>query len=158
MERLVPEQFAELARLSDLLRAEHVTVATVTGTSEALQRLRANLEKERLGGTPRQVLDAHLKAMSDESFKELTGWVLFGRQYTPLAGDPTEILAQYIKRATVFPRHAQVGYLERKPIGEYLRAAMKHIETTTSEDIARAQRRERGEYEEVDEVEEDESD
>ncbi|MGD0788669.1 MAG: hypothetical protein ABR898_11840 [Terracidiphilus sp.] len=91
--------------------------------------------------------------MSDESFKELMGWVLFGRDYTPREGDPSVILGQYIRDAIIYPCDIQESYLEAKPIGENLRDAMKHLLTTTSKDIERAQKDEceTGEEEEGDE-------
>jgi hypothetical protein len=136
---LVPEQFAEIARLSDEERSEDSTATTDSGFGE---RARARYVRERLGGTPtpRQALFEHLEALSDESFKELLGWVIFGRDYEPGEGDPSIALGHYIDAAVIYPRNLQEMYLQEKPIGKYLRAATHSLLTTTSRDIERAQR------------------
>jgi hypothetical protein len=137
---LVPEQFAEIARLSDQTRAEDDLSVTAESNPKLTEQVQAQFDKECLGGTPRQALYENLSALSDESFKELMGWVLFGRDYTPREGDPSVVLGQYISDAIIYPRDIQESYLEAKPIGEYLRDAMKHLLTTTSKDIERAQK------------------
>lgn len=153
--QLVPEEFAEIARLSDEARAEAKQAVTAISNPKLGEQALAQLDRECMGGTPRQALDEHLRALSDESFKKLMGWVLFGRDYKPWNGDPSLVLGQCISDATIYPRHHQEGYLEQKPIGEYLRDAMRHILTTTSKDIERAQRDEY-ETDDEDEGEEDE--
>ena len=141
---LVPEQFAEIARLSDQSRAEDERSVTATRNPELADQVRAQYEKERLGGTLHQRLYERLAELSDESFRELMGWVIFGRDYSPEEGDPTFVLGKYIRTAVIDPRNIQESYLEDKPIGEYLRNAMTYILTITSEDIERAQN---GDYE-----------
>ena len=136
---LVPEQFAEIARLSDEERTENRQAVTAISNSELTEQVRAQFDKERLGGTPRQALFESLGALSDESFKELMGWVLFGRDYKPSDGDPVAILQRNIRDATIYPRNYQESYLEQKPIGKYLRSAMMKIQTVTPEDVERAQ-------------------
>jgi hypothetical protein len=140
--QLVPEEFAEIAKLSDEERAESKQAVTAVSNPELAEQVRAHYLRERLGGTPRQALSSQLQALSDESFKQLMGWVLFGRDYAPSKGDPSIVLEQYIRDATIYPRNYQESYLEQKPIGKYLRRAMEHILTTTSRDIERAQKAE----------------
>jgi hypothetical protein len=155
-EWLVPEQFAEIARLSDESRARDRQAVTAVSNPELGEQARALYEKERLGGTPREALSELLRAMSDESFKDLIGWVIFGRDYTPREGDPSIALGRYINAAITHPRNIWEMYLEEKPIGEYLRSAMHFILTTTSRDIERAQDEnyeEDGDGEENDQVE-----
>jgi hypothetical protein len=137
-EQLVPEQFAEAARLSDEARAKHRQAVTAVGNPELTQQVQAEVNAEYMSGQPGP-LYAYFEKMSDESFKELMGWVLFGRDYAPSDGDPSEVLGRYIRDATIYPRDVQEMYLEQKPVGKYLRNAMEHILTTTHRDIERAQ-------------------
>ena len=92
--QLIPQQFAEIARLSDVVRADDIQAVTANSNPEMGKQVLAHFNRECLVGTPRQDLYAHLEALSDESFKELMGWVLFGRDYTPRDGDPTEVLGR----------------------------------------------------------------
>lgn len=151
-DQLVPEQFAEVAKLSDEQRAKNRKAVTALSNPELTRQVIAEVNADYLSHQPRP-LSAHLETMSDESFKELMGWVLFGRDYSPINGDPFEVLERYIRDATIYPREIQEIYLEQKPIGKYLRNAMVHIRTTTSRDIERAQKGE--EYETSEEEEED---
>jgi hypothetical protein len=153
-ERLVPEQFAEIARLSDEARAKHRQAVTANSNPELTRQVLAVAEAEYMSLQPRPLF-TYMATMSDESFKELMGWVLFGRDYTPRDGNPFEVLERYIRDATIYPRDVQEIYLEQKPIGKYLRKAMEHILTTTSRDIERA---EDDDYETGEEGEEGESD
>jgi hypothetical protein len=137
-ELLVPDQFAEIARLSDEERAQHRQAGADVSNPELPQQVLAEAKTAYISRRPRPLF-AYLEAMSDKSFKELMGWVLFGRDYTPMDGDPTIVLGQYIRDATIYPRNIQEMYLAQKPIGKYLRSALEHILTTTSRDIERAQ-------------------
>ncbi len=139
VKQLVPEQFAEIARLSDETRAASRQEVGAASNPEMSEQVRAQYEKECLGGTPRQALYERLGALSDESFKELMVWVLFGRDYKPIEGDPSLVLGRFITDAVIYPRDFQESYLEQKPIGRYLRDAMQHLLTTNSRDIERAQ-------------------
>jgi len=67
------------------------------------------------------------------------GWTLFGRDYGPVLGDPWRVLDRFIREAVVHPRRYQEEYINEKPIGEYLREAVRHLEFTTIEDIENAQ-------------------
>lgn len=139
-----PQEFAEIARLSDRTRADVGRAVTATGNPGLSKQVQAQVQKEYRGGTTRQALFEHLGALSDDSFKELMGWMLFGRDYTPVDGDPYIVLERYISDAVIYPRAAQESYLEQKPIGEYLRNAEEHLESTTREDIESAQLEEYG--------------
>jgi hypothetical protein len=149
--QLVPDQFVEIARLSDEERNKVRKAVTSNSNPEMTQQIIALSKAEYLSHQPSPVF-AYLGKMSDESFKELMWWVLFGRDYTFVNGDPTEVLGRYIRDATIYPRDAQEIYLKQKPIGKYLRKAMEHLLTTTSRDIERAQS---DEYEEEEDREDE---
>lgn len=75
-----------------------------------------------------------IDALRDADFKELMGWTLFERDYFPENGEPVTALIRAIQNAVIYPREAQGGYLEGKPIGEYLRAAVALLESVPTED------------------------
>jgi len=131
----VPEKFREIVRLSDEERAK---VALPEGVDALVADMMAR-------PTP---LTLAVDALSDEDFRYLMGWTLFGRDYTPDEGPPYEALTQYIRNSVIHPRDAQGGYLEQKPIGEYLRSAAKHLETMPDEETGRAWN-EKGQKEEL---------
>jgi DNA-binding transcriptional ArsR family regulator len=122
----MPPQFEEIARLSDIARAESARAVTSHSNPELTREVIAVVKAEYESGKPRALYSA-LMALSDESFKELTGWVLFGRDYSPDQGEPDEVLMRYIDSPEISPREAGVIYLERKPIGKYLRNAVEHL-------------------------------
>ena len=109
----VPDKFREIARLSD----EERTAAAQT----SLKRFE-----------PRPVAAA-MQALSDEDFSYLMGWTMFGRDYKPSEGNPHDALGEYVRKSIVYPRDVQESYLEDKPIGEYLRAAIENLATEVPE-------------------------
>jgi hypothetical protein len=72
-------------------------------------------------------------ALTDEDFRYLMGWTLFGRDYKPSEGNPHDALGEYVRKSVIYPRDVQESYLEDKPIGEYLRAAVEHLATEVPE-------------------------
>lgn len=121
----VPEKFREIVRLSDEERAK---VALPEGVDASVADMMAR-------PTP---LTLAVDAISDEEFRSLMGWTIFGRDYKSDQGNPAEALAQYIRKSVIYPRANQGGYLEEKPIGEYLRAAIEHLTTSPDEKTRRA--------------------
>lgn len=105
----IPEEFQDIARLND-----------------AERRKEYNASEYWMRGEP-SPLSSAMDALSEESFRELMGWVLFGRDYSTADGEPGEELGKYIRGAITEPRNLQTGYLEAKPIGEYLRQAVDHL-------------------------------
>ena len=136
MTKQVPEQFSEIARLSDEELSEQTYTAIPYDKAAAGEKAIAAMKADFARGGPKPV-DAYLKSMDDQSFRELMGWTIFGRDYRPSAGDPSFVLARYIREAVIHPRDSMEGYLSNKPIGEYLRTALHRLLTTTSEDIER---------------------
>lgn len=118
----VPDKFAEIERLSDEERAE-----VYSGSMPQPGRT----EKE-------QRLLAALKALSDDDFIQLKAWTLFGRDYSPNDGEPGIVLGDYERDALMEPREIEESMLEDKPIGEYLRAAVDHLQNTIPDEEQRA--------------------
>ena len=139
VEQLVPDQFVEIARLSDEADADSEQTITANSNPEMTEQAIADFQRQCLGGTPDRALYEYLSTMSDELFKELMGWVLFGRDYTPMDGDPERILGEYIRNAVIHPRQYEEVYLGQKPIGKYLRSAWRYM-LMTNEDLAQARR------------------
>lgn len=127
------EKFKHIERLSDAERDWYESHAGVHTAAEITPGALSEFEAEYTSKQPRP-LSAAIDALSDADFKELMGWVLFGREYTPEDGDPCEVLSRYTQNAVIYPRDEQADYLEQKPIGKYLRKAIEHLETTTSEE------------------------
>jgi len=94
----------------------------------------ARFSAERTSGLPKPLLAA-MDALSDEHFRQLKGWVLFGRDYSIEDGDALEQLREHIEKAIIEPRMAESAYLESKPIGQYLRQAEKHLLGTDQTDL-----------------------
>jgi hypothetical protein len=134
---ILPPEFEEIARLSDIARAESRQSSRAHSNPELTEHARAQLNAEYESGKPTPLFAA-MMALSDESFKELSGWTLFGRDYTYAQGEPFQILQRYIDSPQINPREAAEAYLAQKPIGEYLRRAVDYLENTTNEDIERA--------------------
>jgi len=115
---MMPEKFKVIAELSDAERRE-----------------KSHVRQQECGNR----LYAAIRNLNDADLKNLSGWVLFGRDYSPEDGDPFEVLERYIREAVIYPSTSEIGYLAGKPIGKYLREAEGHLAGTTSEDIERAQ-------------------
>ncbi len=134
----VPERFAEIARLSDEDRAKHEKLLAGLHTAEEIAPVaQAMFEQERING-PSPLFFA-LNALNDEDAKQLTGWVLFGRDYDPTDddSDPATALSGFIQSAVIYPRDVNTDYLMGKPIGEYLQEAMLKL-LMTPEEVQRA--------------------
>src|SRR5450631_4391825 len=82
----MPPQFEEIARLSDIALAESALAVTSQSNPELTREVIAIVKAEYESGNPRALYSA-LMALSVELFKELTGWVLFGRDYSPDQGE-----------------------------------------------------------------------
>ena len=133
----LPDRFVEIVRLSDAAVADSEQAVTANSNPEMSEQALADYERQLLGDTPEQELYEYLSAMNDESFRELMGWALFGRDYTPNDGDPYAVLGEYVRDAVIYPRDNEESYLAQKPIGEYVRKAWGYM-LMTSEDLARA--------------------
>ena len=121
----VPDKFREIARLSDEEYAEDARLHT---DAEETAGVQAQLERR----NPRP-LAAAVQSLSDEDFRYLMGWTLFGRDYKPSEGNPYDALGEYVRKSVIYPRDVQESYLEDNPIGEYLRAAVEHLATEVPE-------------------------
>jgi hypothetical protein len=130
----VPEKFAEIVKLNDEDQRTDTRLSP---------EARFEADVKRTGPKP---LSVAIDALSDADFRDLMGWTLFGRDYSPDDGDPAEALVRFIREAVIYPRAAMGGYIEQKPIGEYLRAAVEHLERIPSDAERRAWAR--GKYEE----------
>jgi hypothetical protein len=127
----IPAEFQEVARLSHEERSENGSPrAGAMTVGEVTEELMAEYATRQ----PRPLVIA-MDKLDDDCFRRLTGWVLFGRDYSPDDGAPYELLEHYIRTAVVRPREAQSGYLEGKPIGKYLRRATEHLSGNTQSDI-----------------------
>lgn len=135
---MLPPEFEEIARLSEIARDETGQSSRLHWNPELTEHARARFNAEYESGKPTPLFAA-MMALSDESFKELSGWTLFGCGYTHAQGDPFQILQRYIDSPQIHPRDAAEAYLSQKPIGKYLRRAVEYLENTTNEDIERAQ-------------------
>jgi hypothetical protein len=134
---ILPPEFEEIARLSDIARAESGQTSKAHSNPELAEHARAGANAVYESGKPTPIFTA-MMALSDESFKRLSGWTLFGRDYTYEQGDPFQILQRYIDSPQINPREAAEAYLSQKPIGKYLRRAVDYLENTTNKDIERA--------------------
>ena len=129
----MPQKFAEIARLSDEDRAKDEKLfAGLHMAGEITPVAQAMFEDERIEGPSALFL---LNALNDEDAKQLTGWVLFGRDYDPSDddSDPAAPLSGFIPSAIIYPREVNTDYLMGKPIGEYLREAMAKLMMTPDE-------------------------
>jgi len=111
----VPERFREIATLSDKASAEDAQSHTHAEVAAALH------------------------ALSDEDFRYLMGWMLFGRDYQPSEGNPHDALGEYVRNSVIHPRDEKESSLENKPIGQYLRAAVEHLAAEAPEHSAEAE-------------------
>lgn len=86
---MMPEKFKVIAELSDAERREKSQVRQ----QECENRLYAAI-----------------RDFADADLKELSGWVLFGRDYAPEDGDPFVVLERYIREAVIYPSTSEIGY------------------------------------------------
>ena len=101
--------------------------AMMPGIRERFAEVIQYSEAERASGKPSKLVQA-MDALDTESFRELCGLCIFGREYEITDGDPRQFLERCIQNVVISPREDQSGYLEDKPIGEYLRRAESLIE------------------------------
>jgi hypothetical protein len=121
----MPGKFEMIARLSERERGvlESQSVQTIVEVTEVVM---GSLDAQYQKGQPNALLLA-MDALDEQEFRELMGWVLFGREYVREDGDPYQQLRWHIRNAIVRPRGAQSSYLEQKPIATYLRKAEEHL-------------------------------
>lgn len=115
----ITERFSEVIQYSDAERAIAGKGQTLAEQVEATMKKR---REERASGKPSNLVRT-MDALDTELFRELVGLCIFGREYETTDGDPREYLQCCIQNAIISPREDQSGYLEGKPIGEYLRNA-----------------------------------
>lgn len=124
----MPEKFEKIAEYSDEEYSHEE--GGVVSLAEIVPQIMTRIEEERESGQLSPLKTA-INELDDQSFREITGWVSFGRSYRLEQGEATEVLQQYIREAVVKPRSAQSGWLEGMPIGEYLRSAVDHLNGNT---------------------------
>jgi len=125
---LMPSEFEEIARLS--LKEHKLTdIDNLKCTPESIRRAINEFGSQLVDEQSRQSkpLAEAIYNLNERQFRELSGWVLFGRDYYPEDGDPFDQLSRYIREVITEPRDAQSAYLEAKPIGEYLCSAEQHL-------------------------------
>ena len=121
----MPSEFEEIARLS-LKEHKLINNDNLKRTPGSIRRAIDEFESRLVGGQSGPLAEA-INNLNNRQFRELLGWVLFGRDYYPEDGDPFDELSRYIREAIIEPRDAQSAYLEAKPIGECLFRAEQHL-------------------------------
>jgi hypothetical protein len=121
---LIPPEFREIARLSDECNSaqlENLQPDATLGLSKEL--LRSYTERNRARFV--EPLRFALSALSDDSLKEIMGWVLLGRDLYGISKNPRKELQHCIRYVVVNPRNITIDYLIRQPLGQYLRNAQE---------------------------------
>lgn len=122
---LMPSEFEEIVRLS-LKEHKLINNDNLKCTPGSIRKAISEFGSRLVGGQSGPLAEA-IYNLDNRQFRELIGWVLFGRDYYPEDGDPFDQLSKYIREAITEPRNAQSAYLEAKPIGEYLCRAEQYL-------------------------------
>ena len=131
---LLPSEFEEIVRLS--LEEHRLTNNdNLKCTPESIRRAIDEFGSRLVGEQSKPLAEA-IYNLNNRQFRELIGWVLFGRDYYPEDGDPFDQLSKYIREAITEPRDAQSAYLEAKPIGEYLCRAEQYLLSWDEDDCS----------------------
>lgn len=113
---IMPEEFAEIARLS-------LECWSPDKGWQTIARMLENLPAQHV---KRQPLESAISKLSDERLKALIGWTLFGRDCAGVA-NPAEELAACIAQASVRDREAAIAYVMGMPIHKFLKRAQENL-------------------------------
>ena len=128
----VSPEFVEVLRLSDeYSRRYEERYPDTLPHKEVCKRVLEDANASFLSGEP-EPLAAAIDALDDESLTKLSGWILFGREYSPDDGDPYEVLQNYTQTPFMNDREVESIYLRKKPIGKYLRRTLEHLSGSTA--------------------------
>jgi hypothetical protein len=128
----IPSEFIEILRLSDEYSRRHKErYPSSLSQKEVCKRVLEDGNVRFLSRNP-EPLAAAIDALNDEDLQKLSGWILFGRDYSPNGGDPYEVLHNYVQTPIMNDHEVESTYLFKKPIGKYLRQALEHLSGSTA--------------------------